>query len=75
MVSEKIDDFIAKTHENYISKEIDCLKTSDSHRFLGAGLDDLSRKITSFPSLDANRTEDEKVKKELAYKFEKLQTI
>ena len=47
----------------------------DVYRFLDASLDKLSTTIKAFPSLDANCMEDDFFKRNLAYPYEKSETI
>ena len=51
------DDIIAKTSEHYISVKVRCLKYLDSYKFFDTSLDNLSKTLTSFSSLDANGME------------------
>ena len=46
-----------------------------SFRFLDASLDKLSTKLKSFLSPDANGMEDDLIKRQLAYPYEKCKTI
>ena len=71
----KKEDIIANSSENYISVKMGCLKFLDTYRFLDASLYKLPTTSKSFPSLDANGTEDELFKRKLAYPYEKGKTI
>ena len=51
-----------------------CLKSLDSWRFVDDSSDKLST-LTSFPTLDPNGIKDDLFKRNLAYPFEKGQTI
>ena len=66
---------IAKSAENYISVETGCIKVLDSYRLLDASLEKLSTTSTSFSSRDVNGIGDEMFKRNLAYAYEKVQTI
>ena len=67
------EDILAKLSENLISVKIRCSKILDSESFSDSSLDNLSKTLKSFPSLDANRKEYEPFKKKLPYPYEKSQ--
>ena len=61
--TKKKDKTIARPSEIYRSVKLGCLKTIIFFRFMRDVLDELSRTITSFPTVDANAMENELVKK------------
>ena len=63
---------IAKPSEKFQSVRRICLNFLDSYRFSDASLDNLFTTLTSFPSLDANGTEDNLCKRKLTYHMKKF---
>ena len=64
-------DIMAKSSENCKTVKTEYLIFLDSYRFSISSLDKLSTTIEFFPSLDANRSEDDLFKRKLASPYKK----